>query len=64
MLMLRSTGAKSGLERETPMATVPLDDGRFLVVGSNFARESHPAWTHNLLANPDAAIVFRGTRST
>ena len=37
MLMLRSTGAKSGLERETPMATVPVDGDRFLVVGSNFA---------------------------
>ena len=61
MLMLRSTGAKSGLERETPMATVPVDGDRFLVVGSNFARESHPAWTHNLLANPKATIVFRGT---
>ena len=43
------------------MATVPVDGDRFLVVGSNFARESHPAWTHNLLANPKATIVFRGT---
>ena len=61
MLMLRSTGAKSGLERESPMATVPVDGGLFLVVGSNFARESHPVWTHNLLTNSEATIVFRGT---
>jgi len=60
MLMLRSTGAKSGQRRESPMATVPLDGGRFLVVGSNFARESHPSWTYNLLAHPEATIVFRG----
>jgi len=60
MLMLRSTGAKSGQQRESPMATVPLDDGRFLVVGSNFAREPHPSWTYNLLAHPEATIVFRG----
>jgi len=62
MLMLRSTGARSGKLRETPVATVPVDGDRFLVVGSNFARETHPAWTHNLLANPDASIIFRGTK--
>lgn len=60
MLLLESTGAKSGLRRESPLATVPLDDGSFLVVGSNFARESHPAWTANLLANPSANVTFHG----
>ena len=62
MLMLFSTGAKSGLTRETPLGAVPLEEGRFLVVGSNFARGDHPAWTANLLANPDAQVQFRGQR--
>lgn len=61
MVVLVSTGAKSGLERETPLATIP-DGDAFYLVGSNFGREAHPAWTHNLLANPDAAVVFRGRR--
>ena len=63
MLMLFSTGAKTGRTRQTPLGAVPLEEGRFLVVGSNFAREDHPAWTANLLANPDAEIVFRGKRT-
>ena len=63
MLMLLSTGAKTGQTRETPLGAVPLEEGRFLVVGSNFARDRHPAWTANLLANPKAEIVFRGKRT-
>jgi deazaflavin-dependent oxidoreductase (nitroreductase family) len=63
MLMLTTRGARTGRLRETPLAAVPLEDRRFLVVGSNFARERHPAWTANLLANPEAEIVYRGTRT-
>ncbi len=62
MLMLITKGARTGRRRETPLAAVPLEEDRFLVVGSNFAREHHPAWTANLIANPDAEIVFRGER--
>lgn len=64
MLMLMSKGAKSGRIRETPLGAVPLEEGRFLVVGSNFARDYHPAWTANLLANPDVEVVFRGRRTS
>ena len=60
MLMLTATGAKSGQPRQTPLAAVPRPDGTFVVVGSNFARETHPAWTANLLAHPDALVTFRG----
>ena len=60
-MVLVTTGARSGLERETPLATIPDGDG-FYVVGSNFGREAHPAWTHNLLAHPEATAVFRGRR--
>lgn len=59
-LILYSIGAKSGQRRETPLETIPRKDGSYLLVGSNFARESHPAWTHNLLANPQAEILVRG----
>lgn len=60
-MVLVTTGAKSGEQRETPLATVPLGDG-FYVVGSNYGREAHPAWTYNLLAHPEATAVFRGQR--
>ncbi len=61
MLMLTTTGARTGRRRETPVAVVPRPDGRFFVVGSNFAREAHPAWTANLLAHPHAEVTFRGS---
>ncbi|MFV0317593.1 MAG: nitroreductase family deazaflavin-dependent oxidoreductase [Microthrixaceae bacterium] len=60
MLMLTTTGARSGQERRTPLAAVPRTDGGFVVVGSNFAAEKHPAWTANLLAHPDATINVEG----
>ncbi len=58
-LMLNVRGAKTGQLRQTPLATVPLGDA-WLIVGSNFGREKHPLWTSNLMANPDAAIGFKG----
>jgi deazaflavin-dependent oxidoreductase (nitroreductase family) len=62
MLILHTVGARTGQPRETPLAAVPADDDRIYVVGSNFARESHPAWTANLMVGPDAEITFRGRR--
>jgi deazaflavin-dependent oxidoreductase (nitroreductase family) len=59
-LVLRTTGAKSGLERETELMYCPEPGSRMLVTGSNFARDTHPAWTANLIANPDAVAVVRG----
>jgi len=61
-LVLHTIGAKSGLERHTPLMYCPERDGRMLITGSNFAREAHPAWTANLLANPDAAVSLHGRR--
>ncbi len=61
MVMLEHTGAKSGLARKTPLATMPDGDG-FWLVGSNYGRPDHPAWTANLLANPDVAVVHHGRR--
>ncbi|MEU6283316.1 nitroreductase family deazaflavin-dependent oxidoreductase [Streptomyces sp. NPDC047028] len=60
-VILTSTGARSGQSRRTPLACMPEDgDGGWLLVGSNFGRTGHPAWTHNLLAHPDASISWKG----
>jgi deazaflavin-dependent oxidoreductase (nitroreductase family) len=59
-LVLETTGARTGQRRTTPLACLPEDDGSFLVVGSNFGRERHPAWTANLKAHPSATVTFRG----
>lgn len=60
-LVLHSTGARTGLQRDTPLACLPDGDGWY-VVGSNFGQEKHPAWTGNLLAHPDAAVTVKGER--
>ncbi|MCI3241230.1 MULTISPECIES: nitroreductase family deazaflavin-dependent oxidoreductase [Streptomyces] len=61
-VVLTSTGARSGLPRRTPLACMPEDGGdSWILVGSNFGRTDHPAWTHNLLAHPDAVISRKGT---
>jgi deazaflavin-dependent oxidoreductase (nitroreductase family) len=59
-LVLTTTGAVSGLPRQAPLACMPEPDGTWIVVGSNFGREKHPAWTGNLLKNPEAEVSFRG----
>lgn len=62
-LMLITRGSRSGRERRSPVLYLE-DDGRLFVVGSNFGRERHPAWTANLLADPAAAVIVRGERRT
>lgn len=61
MLVLHATGRRSGRRRSTPLACLPAGDC-FYVVGSNFGRSSHPAWTHNLVGEPEAEVEFRGER--
>jgi len=64
-LVLHSVGAKSGLERDVTLMYCPEPTAageQLLITGSNFARDSHPAWTANLLANPRAAVSVRGVR--
>lgn len=58
-LVLYSIGAKSGIRREIPLICFPRPDGLWYIVGSNFGLTTHPAWTANLIANPDAEIHYR-----
>ncbi|MEU6915313.1 nitroreductase family deazaflavin-dependent oxidoreductase [Streptomyces olindensis] len=60
-VVLTATGARSGQRRRTPLACMPEEGGRgWILVGSNFGRPGHPAWSHNLLAHPEAEINFKG----
>lgn len=58
-LMLTTTGRRSGQPRTTPLARLDLD-GTPVVIASNFGRDSHPAWSLNLLADPHAIIEEDG----
>jgi len=58
-MLLTTTGAKSGLARTSPLLYAR-DGESIIVVGSNFGQAKHPAWTANLIAHPEAAIVSIG----
>jgi deazaflavin-dependent oxidoreductase (nitroreductase family) len=57
--LLTTIGRRSGQPRTVPLLYLPLGD-QFVVVGSNFGGESHPAWSANLLAHPKAEVNVRG----
>jgi deazaflavin-dependent oxidoreductase (nitroreductase family) len=57
-LMLTATGHKSGEPRTVPLATMP-DGDALVVVGSNFGRPHHPAWSTNLIHHPEATVNYR-----
>ncbi|MGV0745662.1 nitroreductase/quinone reductase family protein [Mycolicibacterium sp. XJ870] len=58
-LLLTSTGRKSGQPRKTPLSYLR-DGDRILVLGSNFGGKSHPSWSSNLVAYPEAAVSIAG----
>ncbi|MCZ8379503.1 nitroreductase family deazaflavin-dependent oxidoreductase [Mycobacterium sp. CPCC 205372] len=55
LLLLHTTGAKSGKPRLSPLAYLTVD-GRMLIVGSYAGAPKDPAWVHNLRAHPRAHI--------
>jgi deazaflavin-dependent oxidoreductase (nitroreductase family) len=61
LLLLTSTGAKSGEERTTPVMYLP-DGERMVIFASKAGAPTNPAWYHNLVANPTATVEV-GTES-
>jgi deazaflavin-dependent oxidoreductase (nitroreductase family) len=55
LLLLTSTGARSGAQRVNPVAYFNID-GKIYVVGSSAGRDRDPAWAHNIRANPRASV--------
>src|SRR5579859_3153410 len=55
LLLLTTTGAKSGQRRTTPLAYLP-DGDRLLIFGSKAGMPTHPDWYHNLVAHPDVNV--------
>lgn len=61
VVILTTTGAKSGLSRAVPVLGVPTEAG-LVVIASNFGQGHHPAWHHNLMAHPDGEVQIDGVK--
>jgi deazaflavin-dependent oxidoreductase (nitroreductase family) len=59
---LTTTGAKSGAQRTCPVVAIPAEDGRLVVIASNYGQHNNPSWYHNLRANPRATVLFGDVR--
>ena len=55
LLLLHTTGAKSGQERVNPLAYRPVEGG-YAVFGSKAGAPTNPDWYHNLSAHPEATV--------
>jgi len=55
MMLLTTTGAKSGQERITPL-NYSADGTRIIVIASRGGAPTHPDWYRNLVANPEVTV--------
>jgi deazaflavin-dependent oxidoreductase (nitroreductase family) len=55
LILLDTTGARTGLRRTSPVGCFP-DGDRLLIVASKAGADTHPAWFHNLVANPTVGV--------
>lgn len=55
LLLLTTVGARSGAPHTIPLGYLP-DGDRILVIGSAGGAPNHPAWYHNLVANPRVTV--------
>jgi len=61
MLLLDHVGAKTGTKRTSPLLYTP-DGDNLVIVASKGGYPKHPAWFHNLVANPDTTIQLGSER--
>lgn len=61
LLLLTTTGAKSGRLRTSPLAYTT-DGDRIIIIASKGGAPTHPDWYHNLLAHPEATVELGADR--
>ncbi|MCU0267115.1 MAG: nitroreductase family deazaflavin-dependent oxidoreductase [Acidimicrobiales bacterium] len=59
VLMVTTTGRRSGEPRTTPLIAPPVGD-TLALVGTNFGQKNTPAWVFNLEADPRATVEYHG----
>src|ERR1700679_2998726 len=63
VVLLTTTGAKSGLKRVNPLVAL-IDGDTFYVIASKAGAPTSPDWYHNLVANPEVEFEFGDDRFT
>jgi deazaflavin-dependent oxidoreductase (nitroreductase family) len=58
ILMITTTGAKSGEARTMPLMGIPVGDD-LAVIGTNFGQSNTPGWVYNLEADPVGQVSYR-----
>ncbi len=61
LLLLTTTGTRSGHPRTSPLG-YSTDDDRIIIIASYNGAPSHPAWYHNLVAHPEATVEVGSER--
>lgn len=56
LLLLTTTGARTGRPHTVPLGYLPDDEFRLLVIASAGGADRHPAWYHNVLADPKVTV--------
>jgi deazaflavin-dependent oxidoreductase (nitroreductase family) len=60
VLLLTTTGARTGAQRTQPIVYLREGDG-FVLIGSNWGQANNPSWYYNLRANPKAKVTLSGS---
>jgi deazaflavin-dependent oxidoreductase (nitroreductase family) len=56
LILIHHIGARSGIERVTPVACSPRGEGRFAIWAANGGSPTHPTWYYNLKAHPSITV--------
>ena len=62
VMVLHTTGAKSGQDRQVALGYLEEPPDAWLIIASTGGASWNPAWLHNLAKDPDATIEFTGGR--
>jgi deazaflavin-dependent oxidoreductase (nitroreductase family) len=56
LVLLTTTGARTGATRINPLATLATDDGRLFVFASKGGAPANPDWYHNVVEHPEVGV--------
>lgn len=59
LVVLRTTGAKSGAPRDVPLGYFTEGDD-VILIASNYGQAKHPGWYYNLIRNPECELFSYG----